>query len=149
MKGIDDRRVGERLIHTATEDLMGDDADLITQPKFRIWRRRDGIVQLVWNPRTTVLLEDATAALQAMAQLTRGRRSPLLVDMCETGPLDRPTRAELTRRSDLQSAVALIVGTPLTRMMANFFLSVNKPPYPTRMFDDEASALAWLQGFVG
>ena len=80
MKGIDDRRVGERLIHTGTEDPMGDDADLITQPKFRIWRRRDGIVQLVWNPRTTVLLEDATAALQAMAQLTRGRRSPLLVD---------------------------------------------------------------------
>jgi hypothetical protein len=34
-------------------------------------------------------------------------------------------------------------------MMANFFLSVSKPPFPTRMFDDEASALAWLQEFVG
>jgi hypothetical protein len=149
MKSIDDRRVGEPLIHTATEDSMGDDADLITQPKFRIWLRPDGIVQLVWNPRTTVLLEDATAALQAMAKLTRGQRSPLLVDMHDTGPLDRPTRAELTRRSDLQAAVALIVGTPLTRMMANFFLSVNRPAFPTRMFDDEASAVAWLLEFVG
>jgi len=128
---------------------MNHDSGVITHPKFRMWLRPDGIVQLVWAPRTTVLLEDATGALEAMAQLTGGRPSPLLVDMHDTGPLDRPTRAELTRRSDVQTAVALIVGTPLTRMMANFFLSVNKPPFPARLFDDEASAVAWLQAFVG
>jgi hypothetical protein len=128
---------------------MSDDSGISTHPKFRMWLRPDGIVQLVWAPRTTVLFEDATEALEAMAQLTGGRRSPLLVDMRDTGPLDRPTRAELTRRSDLQSAVGLIVGTPLTRMMANFFLSVNKPQFPTRLFDTEASAVAWLQEFVG
>jgi hypothetical protein len=128
---------------------MDHDSDVSTNPKFRIWLRPDGIVQLVWAPQTTVLIEDATAALEAMAKLTGGRRSPLLVYMHDTGSLDRPTRAELTRRSDLQSAVALIVGTPLTRMMANFFLSVNKPQFPTRLFDNEESAVPWLQGFVG
>ncbi len=128
---------------------MSDDSGISTHPKFRIWLRPDGIVQLVWAPRTMVLLEDATAALEEMAQLTGERRSPLLVDMHDTGPLDRPTRAELTRRSDLQSAVALVAGTPLSRMMANFFLRVNEPPFPTRLFDNEASAVAWLQKFVG
>jgi hypothetical protein len=141
--------LSERTIRARTEDPMGDDSGVITHPKFRIWLRPDGIVQLVWAPRTTVLLEDVTVALAAMAELTGGRRSPLLVDARDTGPLDRPTRAELTRRSDLQAAVALIVGTPLTRVMANFFLSVNKPVFPTRMFDDEASAVAWLLEFVG
>jgi hypothetical protein len=139
----------ERTVRVTTQDPVDHASGVSTHPKFRMWLRRDGIVQLVWAPRTTVLFEDATAALEAMAQLTGGRRSPLLVDMHDTGPLDRPTRAELTRRSDLQSAVALIVGTPLTRMMANFFLSVNKPIFPTRLFDDEASAVAWLEGFVG
>jgi hypothetical protein len=139
----------ERTVPAATEDPMDHDTDVITNPKFRMWLRPDGIVQLVWAPRTTVLFEDATAALEAMAQLTGGGRSPLLVDMHDTGPLDRLTRAELTRRSDLQSAVGLIVGTPLTRMMANFFMSVNKPSFPTRLFDTEASAVAWLQAFVG
>jgi hypothetical protein len=33
-------------------------------------------------------------------------------------------------------------------MMANFFLRVSNPPFPTRLFDNEASALAWLQEFV-
>ena len=128
---------------------MSDDSGVITHPKFRMWLRPEGIVQLVWAPRTMVLLEDATAALEEMAQLTGGRRSPLLVDMRETGPLDRATRAELTRRSDLQSAVALVAGTPLSRMMANFFLRVSEPPFPTRLFDDEASAIVWLQAFLG
>ena len=128
---------------------MDPNTSIITHPKFRIWLRPDGIVQLVWAPQTTVLLEDAASALEEMTQLTGGRPSPLLVDMRDTGPLDRATRAELTRRNDLQSAVALVAGTPLSRMMANFFLTVSKPLYPTRLFDNEASALAWLQELVG
>jgi len=128
---------------------MDRDSGVITHPKFRMWLRPDGIVQVVWAPRTTALLEDATATLEAMAQITGGRRSPLLVDMRDTGPQDRPTRAEWTRRSDLSSAVGLIVGSPLSRMMGNLFISANRPTTPTRLFDNEASALAWLLEFVG
>lgn len=128
---------------------MDDDSAMGTHPKYRLWLRTDGIVQLVWAPQTTVLLEDATSALEAMARVTGGRPSPLLVDVRETGSLDRPTRAELASRGDLQSAVGLIVGKPLTRMMANFMISVSRPPFPTRSFDDEESAVAWLQAFVG
>ena len=124
-------------------------SDVITHPKFRMWLRPDGTVQVVWVPRTTALLEDATATLEAMAQLTGGRRRPLLVDMRDTGPQDRRTRAEWSSRSDLQSAVALIVGTPLSRMMGNLLLRVTKPPFPIRLYDNEASAVAWLQKFVG
>jgi hypothetical protein len=104
---------------------------------------------LVWIPRTTALLEDATATLEAMAQLTGGRRRPLVVDMRDTGPQARPARLEFARRSDLVSAVALVVGTPLSRMAGNLFIRMNKPPFPARLFDNEATAVAWLQGFVG
>jgi hypothetical protein len=122
---------------------------VITHPKFRMWLRPDGIVQVVWAPRTTVHLEDAGATLDAMVKLTCGRRSPLLVDMRDTGPQDRRTRAEWTSRTGLQSAVALIVGTPLSRMLGNLLLMVNKPQFPVRLFDNEESALAWLTDFVG
>jgi hypothetical protein len=124
-------------------------SDVITHPKFRMWLRPDGIVQLVWVPRTRALLEDATATLEAMAQLTGGRRSPLLVDMRDTGPQARPARLEFARRGDLVSAVALVVGTPLSRMAGNLFINMNRLSTPTRLFDNEASAVAWLQKFVG
>jgi hypothetical protein len=132
-----------------TEDPMDPDSGLITRPKFRMWLRSDGIVQLVWAPRVAMGLEDALAATEAMAKLTGGRQSALLVDAHDVGPQDRPARSEFARRGDLVSAVALIVGTPLSRMMGNFFLAVSRPMAPTRLFDDEVSALAWLQGFVG
>ncbi len=130
-----------------TDESMDHDG-VIVRPKFRIWLRSDGVVQLVWAPRAAIALEDAVGAIEAMSELTGGRQSPLLVDVHEQGPMDRPARTEFTRRPDLVSAVALIVGTPLSRMMANFFLSVSKPVAPTRLFQDEASALAWLHRFV-
>ena len=128
---------------------MDHDSGVITYPKFRMWLRSDGIVQLVWSQQTTVLIEDASAALEAMAQLTGGRLRPLLIDMRDTGPQDRSARAEWTRRTDLSSAVAMVVGTPVSWMMGNLFIRVNKPPFPARLFDNEACAVAWLQKFVG
>jgi hypothetical protein len=127
---------------------MNDESTDFTHPKFRMWLRPDGIVHLVWGPRVTMGLEDAVAAVAAMTKLTGGRRSPLLVDTHDAGAQDRPARVEFVRRGDLVSAVALIVATPLSRMMGNFYLNVSKPMAPTKLFDDETSALAWLQGFV-
>jgi len=33
-------------------------------------------------------------------------------------------------------------------VIGNFFIGINKPPLPTRLFDDEPAAVAWLQQFV-
>jgi hypothetical protein len=143
------RAPSERTIRAATEDLVGDDSGIITHPKFQMWLRPDGIVQLVWASRAAMGLEHAVAATEAMTRLNNGRRRPLLVDAHDAGPQDRPARMEFARRGDLVSAVALLVEAPLSRMMGNFFLSVSKPVAPTRLFGDEASAVAWLQGFVG
>jgi hypothetical protein len=128
---------------------MDDSSDVITHPKFRMWLRPDGIVQVVWVPRVAIVLEDATATIEATTQLTSGRRSPMLVDMRDTGPQDRATRAVWARPSAPLSAVALIVGSPLSRMMGNLFITANRPTTPTRLFVDEASAVAWLKGLVG
>ena len=127
---------------------MDNESTEITHAKFRMWLRPDDIVQLVWAPRVTMGLEDAIAAIDAMTKLTGGQRAPLLVDVHDAGAQDRPARVEFVRRGDLVSAVALIVVTPLSRMMGNFFLNVSRPMTPTRLFDDEAPALAWLQEFV-
>jgi hypothetical protein len=135
-------------VRAMTEDPMDIDSGVITHPKFRMWLRPDGIVEIRWVPGTTALLEDATAALEALAQLAGGRRSRLLVDMRDTGSQDRPTRAEWARRGDLLSAVALIVGTPLSRLVGNLFINMSRPSTPTRLFDDEASAVAWLKAII-
>jgi hypothetical protein len=146
---LDDRRVWGANSRAMTEDPMDPASGVITHAKLRMWLRPDGIVQVVLAPRAAIVLEDAIAAVEAVTRLTGGRLSPLLVDLRDASPQARSARLEFARRDDVVSAVALIVGTPLGRMMGNLFISLGKPLFPTRLFDNEASALAWLQAFVG
>lgn len=117
----------------------------ITHEKFRMWRHPDGIVHLVWAPNARINLSDAMEATNALAQLTGGRPAGLLVNSHSAASVERAVRMEFVRRADLVTAVALVVATPLSRLMGNFFVAVNSPVAPTRLFDDEASALAWLR----
>ena len=41
-------------------------------------------------------------------------------------------------------AFAVIVGSSLSRLIANFFLGINKPRAPLRIFEDKATAKNWL-----
>jgi hypothetical protein len=120
----------------------------IDRPKFRVWLRPDGIVQLVWTPNVLISRGDAIEAIDALAQLTGGRPSPLLVDAHAARTQDRRARAEFVSRIDLVSAIALLVTTPLSRMMGNFFIGVSRPMVQTRLFEREAPAVAWLMPFV-
>jgi len=117
-------------------------------PKFRIWLRADGIVQLVWTPGTHMGLEGALEVSDAIAELGGGRPALLLVVPGDGSTQDRSARLEFARRGDLVAAAAVVVGNPLSRIMGNFFVNVSKPTAPTQLFDDEASAVAWLQEFT-
>ena len=127
---------------------MNNESTEILHPKFRMRLREDGIVQIVWAPAVVMDYEDALAATSAMKKLTAGRPHPLLVDAHAAGPLGRPARMEFASRGDLISAMALVANTPLSRLMGNFFIAVSNPGAPTRLFNDEASALAWLKEFA-
>ncbi|MHB1250551.1 MAG: DUF7793 family protein [Acidimicrobiales bacterium] len=131
---------------TMVEPQMANESTEIEHQKFRMWLRPDGIVQLVWAPMRELRFEDASACIRAMDTLTGGRRAPLLVDASEVGSQDRAARNEFVRRGDLVSGVALVVTTPLSRLMGNFFIAVSKPIVATRLFEDETTAVTWLKG---
>jgi hypothetical protein len=120
----------------------------ITNSKFRMWLRADGIVQLVWAPGEALGLDDAVAAKEAASALSGGQKCPILADARGGGTPDRQARGVFAHPSDLMSAVAMLVDTPLTRMMGNFPITVSKPAIPTRLFDDEGPAVAWLTEFL-
>ena len=120
----------------------------IIHEKFRISLRPDGICEIHWVPQVPSGLEDALATIAAMSELTGGRPAPLLVHTTHAGPQDRAARMEYIRRQEVVSAVALIVGNPLSRMMATFFINVSRPDVPIRLFEDETVALEWLKGYL-
>ena len=50
-----------------------------------------------------------------------------------------------SRRSNPHaSKVAIVVESSLSRVIANFFMGLNRPEFPTRLFNDEQEAREWL-----
>ncbi|MDO9300625.1 MAG: hypothetical protein Q7T89_04540 [Anaerolineales bacterium] len=117
---------------------------------FEMWLREDGIVVLRWKPKVELKLAQAQESFEVFTSITSGKKSPLLVDTAAVQYYTREFREYYVSEavSQTASAVALLVGSPLTRTMANFFLSVSKPRIPTRMFDSEAAAIKWLKEFI-
>ena len=118
----------------------------LVKPAFRASLGQDGIVWLIWLPNAEVTLAAAKESVAAIATLTQGKSSPLLVDMRTVRFTDLEARAYYSGpRNTATKAIALLVGSPVSRVIADFFLRINKPSIPTRMFTSEAEALEWLK----
>lgn len=108
--------------------------------------RRDRVFRGEFLAGSEVTLEDAKANIAATARLTGGRRTLILVDLRGVRSQSPEARAYFTgaEASAVTAAVALVVGSPLSRAIGNFFLGFNRPPMPARLFTDESAAEAWL-----
>jgi hypothetical protein len=45
---------------------------------------------------------------------------------------------------EVSKAVALVVSSPVARVIGNAFLTIRPPPYPVRLFQSREEGLAWL-----
>ena len=107
------------------------------------WDDEAGVARAVWSKGAVCKIDEARNADAAVAALGRG---PVLtlVDMRQMASIDRAAR-EFFARTRTLSAVALLTGSPATRMMANVAIGVRRQVNPTKMFTVESEALAWLQ----
>jgi hypothetical protein len=95
--------------------------------------------------------EDARAAVAATWRIAGERRRPVLVDSRGVRHQSREARAYFAgpEAAKRVSAVAVVVGSPVSRMIGSFFLRTSDHRIPTRLFDDEAPAREWLREFLG
>jgi hypothetical protein len=89
---------------------------------------------------------DAREDIEAIRKLGKGKRLPVLVDIREVRSADRDARAYFggAEAARVELAAAILVGSPLSRMIGNFYLTVSAPLIPTRLFASYAEAIAWL-----
>ncbi len=116
----------------------------------RVHLREEGILVIDYTDRRRLDVAAMREALRLHRALGCGRRPTLLkggrilaVDYEAMRFACSPEIVEVC------SASALIVCNFLQRHMARMFMWYHRHPYPTRVFEDEASALSWLRGFTG
>jgi hypothetical protein len=116
----------------------------------RIWTDPEGILHVEARGGVDQTLDDAKAQIDLHRSDGSAKRRPILVDIRGARSVSRDARAYYAgyASAELYSAAGFIVGSPLSRALGNFFLGLNKPLYPTRLFSTEDEALAWLRQYL-
>ncbi len=72
---------------------------------------------------------------------------PMLVDIRNVRWASAEARALGSKEAmDFRTtALAMLVGSAVSRMVGSLFLRMSPPPFPTRLFDDRDEALTWLK----
>jgi len=108
-----------------------------------------GILRSWCKPGTQIDLDEAKEVVRQMAGLCAGHRRTMLVDMSNLRSITRDARQYFAgaETAELVTAGAMLVTSPLARVVGNFFIGFNKTASPIRLFTSEHEALEWLAGF--
>jgi hypothetical protein len=109
--------------------------------------RRDtrGFVHAVMKQGCEMALDDAKENVAAIYDLAGGR-TLVLVDMRGVRWQSREARDYFAsaNAAEATKAVALIIGSPVSRVLGSFFLRMERHRFPTALFNDEDKAIRWL-----
>lgn len=108
----------------------------------------DGIVEYLYGHAEVteeVAREVIARATEAMSPV---RPALSLVQLARVRSVTRGARtffASSPENMAVASKVAMVGASPIARVIGNFFLGLNRPPVPVRLFATDAEAIAWLK----
>lgn len=122
----------------------------VDSSSYYLWLDDDGILIAVNKPSIRDTLNDALEKIAAVVQLSDGKPRPLLVDTTETKSVSREAREAYAQagKDGKVVALALVTGSAVSRIIANFFLNFHKPPIPVRLFNSRGPAKDWLMQYT-
>jgi hypothetical protein len=111
------------------------------------WIEND-ILYFIYKPSTRLDLE---CTRQIVADRKKFQQNTSYLVFCDARGLkeaDKASRDYLAKEgSDLVIAVGVLIESPVTRILTNFYLAISKPLTPTKLFTDRDQAMAYLESF--
>lgn len=114
-----------------------------------VYKDEHGIARVTILPDVDETLADAQENERALTTVRGNSHLPMLVDMRSMKSQTRESRQHYGSPAATRgiTAVALLVESRVSMLIANFFIAVVKTTTPTKIFTVEAEAVAWLKGF--
>lgn len=114
---------------------------------YSIFKREDNIIQIVFKEGFYYELNDAIQILEKIKELSEGEKLRLLVIYADDNLFSKETHAFIAKHQ-LTKADALVGSGLAIALIGNFYLNINKPVRPTKLFTEVTSAVYWLNEFV-
>lgn len=113
-------------------------------------RIKDNILIASYKKNLIINLEVAQKIVLQRQSFTRGQVMPVIIFSNEVTSIDKPAREYFASPKGTEglSASAIIVNSPFSRFLGNFFLMVNKTSIPVKLFSNSSRAEKWLQQFI-
>jgi hypothetical protein len=123
---------------------------IVDSPSQLIWLDAEGILHADGKPQSVITLEEAETVVRHIRAAANGIRRPILVDLTGLKSISREARAYFAgpETAEVESAAALIVTSPMSKAIGNFFMGLNKGLMPTRLFTSPVLALEWLRQYL-
>ena len=124
--------------------------DIIETRTVKCWIEQDDIIKVVENQGSEQTLEDAKLNIEAIQRLAKGKKYPLLIDFRGIKSMNREAREYYSGEEGAKSviAVALVISSSVSKIIANFLTKITRSKTPTRLFTTEEEAIKWLKGFL-
>ena len=120
---------------------------VLTTTAAKMWKREDGILQLQNILREEHTEQHARENIAAMTLLAGNALFPALIDIRNSVSISQKARQYYSGDETKKkfTAAALLVSSGVSMIIGNFFLGLNKPSFPVKVFLNEDKAVNWLK----
>jgi hypothetical protein len=107
----------------------------------------NGVLRIVIKENSFIELNHVKEIVEWRKSLNAQNPQLTLPDVRKAGSINKEAR-EYTSGAEVEGldiAMAILADSLPMRILANFFIKMNQPPAPTKMFTSEKKALNWLE----
>jgi hypothetical protein len=117
-------------------------------PYMKLWIK-DKIIYCDYTKGIDISLSIAKLCIAQRIEFSKGKEYPACVFVKNINSVEKAARKCFAEEGAfLIKACALIIDSPLSQVLSNFFLYINKPNVPTRLFTETKLAEKWLRIYV-
>jgi len=107
----------------------------------------DDIIRMTLDHKNGLDIDDIKDILSGILKITGGKKALILGKSIHYNTPSREVRAFAADfvNTDIIQAAATVASNIMIKVAANFFLKINKPPFPFKVFTEEKEAILWLK----
>lgn len=118
-------------------------------PEATIRLREDGIVHVIYEKNVTLDVELQMKMFHLYKEVTDGKKLPFVFTAMEGVSITKEARDNAIKIEEASAvcAVAVVADSLAYKLIANFYLKVNRPKSPYAAFTKLEDAIQWLQKY--
>lgn len=121
---------------------------MLETPYMKLWKQ-ESILFCSYSDKLNVDLKIAKHCVKSRLDFSEGASYPVLIRLQGVCSITKEARDYFGEEgSKFIKAGALIIISPLTKILGNIFLNINQPKVPTRIFTNEKDAIEWLKKYI-